>query len=201
LLRFAAIALWVRRSKKKGNFMVFRRGNTIPKVFSCIGSAVFLVFLLSCSTTAPTTRQDSASPSPARETARQNQKEEPVKPKGSQPSAPPAKPAEVVKPAPPSLPPAVPATPQPPVSKPARPPRVTQVVWGSVNLREGPGTNHKILGIVKKGTTLTVLEEKEGWLHVRLKDGKEAWIAKAATSEAPKTAPAPQSSPPKPRPM
>jgi len=178
--------------------MVPRQGYTLPKAFACIAA---VVFLLGCSTTAPTIRQDPAPPSPAKETAREIQKEKTTKPREPQPSAPPAKPAEVVKPAPPSPPPASAPPPQPSVSKPAPPPRVTQVIWDSVNLREGPGTNHKVMGNVRKGITLTVLEDKGGWLHVRLKDGKEAWITKAATSEAPKTGPPAQPPPPKPRPM
>jgi len=142
---------------------------------------------------APTVHQD-----PAKKLAEEIEKEKAVKPKEPEPSTPPAKRAEVVKPAPPSpvLPP-----PRPPVSKPAPPPRVTQVLWDSVNLREGPGTTHKVIGNVKKGTTLTILEDKDGWLHVRFRDGKEAWITRTATSEAPKIAPSAAPSPPKPKPM
>ncbi len=73
--------------------------------------------------------------------------------------------------------------PQPPEKTPPK----TRVVWSLVNLREGPGTNYKIVDKVRKGTSLTVLDEKEGWLHVRLESGKEAWITKAATSEESKT--------------
>jgi uncharacterized protein YgiM (DUF1202 family) len=41
----------------------------------------------------------------------------------------------------------------------------------------------KIISVLKKGTKLTVLEEKAGWLRVRLDDGKEGWVGKAMTSE------------------
>jgi uncharacterized protein YgiM (DUF1202 family) len=75
---------------------------------------------------------------------------------------------------------------------------MTQVTWVSVNLREGPGTNFKVVGHVQKGTSLTILEEKGGWLRVRQYDGKEAWVTKAATSEAPQ--PIPEATP-KPKPM
>jgi curli biogenesis system outer membrane secretion channel CsgG len=108
-------------------------------------------------------------------------------------------------PAPQSPPPTASLPAQPPPTGSAPPVRVTQVAWATVNLREGPGTNFKVLGNAKKGTTLAVLEEKAGWLHVRLEDGSESWISKAATSEAPKTAP--QTAPPappsslKPKPM
>lgn len=70
------------------------------------------------------------------------------------------------------------------VSGPAH--RTTQVMWDSVNLREGPGTKYKIIGNIKKGTSLIILGEQGDWLFVRLEDGKEAWVSKKATSEVSK---------------
>lgn len=89
----------------------------------------------------------------------------------------------------------------PPPTIPAQ--RVTKIVWESVNLREGPGLNFKVIGSVKKGMVLSVLDEKGNWLKVRVEDGKEAWVSKLATSEAtkseaPKVAPV---KPSKPNPM
>jgi len=52
-----------------------------------------------------------------------------------------------------------------------------------VNLREGPGMDQKIIRVLKKGTKLTVLEEKQGWLRVRLEGGAEGWVGKTTTSE------------------
>ena len=98
--------------------------------------------------------------------------------------------------APPSPPPASPSTSAPPPPPPPRSvqPR-TQVIWAYVNFREGPGTNYKIIGQVKKGDSLEVLEENGGWLHSRLEGGREGWISKAATSDGYKTPPPPSSSP------
>jgi uncharacterized protein YgiM (DUF1202 family) len=88
-----------------------------------------------------------------------------------------------------------PATPQKetpkttPVSPKVTPPpllRTTQVTWDFVHLREGPGKNYKVIGSVKKGTSLKILEENGDWLHIRLEDGTTAWVSKSATSEAPK---------------
>jgi len=56
----------------------------------------------------------------------------------------------------------------------------TAVIVPSENLRQTP--NGKIIGIVKKGTSLVILEEQDKWLRVRLEDGTEAWIWKASTS-------------------
>jgi len=95
-------------------------------------------------------------------------------------------------PAPPPETPKVIPPPPPPL-------RVTQVVWAYVNLREGPGMNYKVMGNVKKGTSLKILEVKGDWLHVRLEDGSEAWVSKLATSEASNSSPSPP--PPKPSPM
>lgn len=108
-------------------------------------------------------------------------------------------PKEIPKPPPPKVQPEVMLPPPPPTVPPKPPLRVTQVVWDFANLREGPGTNHKVIGNVKKGTSLKILEVKGDWLHVRIENGKEAWVSKLATSEAPKAPPS--TPPPKPAPM
>jgi hypothetical protein len=119
-------------------------------------------------------------------------------------AAPPKKPAEPEKgSAPAASPPEATAKPSPSPSTPP-PPKTplpqAEVKWGSVNLREGPGTNYKVVRTVKKGTSLAILEEKKDWLRVRLEDGKEAWVSKAATSKGLKASPSPPPSPPSPSP-
>jgi curli biogenesis system outer membrane secretion channel CsgG len=99
----------------------------------------------------------------------------------------PAPPKEAPKPTP--VAPKV--TPPPPPSLPT-----TQVVWDSVNLRKGPGASYKIVGNVKKGTSLKILEVNGGWLRIRLEDGSTAWVSKLATSETPKASSSPPPSPP-----
>ncbi len=111
-----------------------------------------------------------------------------AKPPAEPPAAPPPKP-----------PPAPPPAPEKPKPAPALALRVTHVEWSSVNLREGPGMNYKVVGSAKKGMSMGVLEDKGQWLRVRLDDGKEAWIYKAATLPASK--PPPSSASPKPKPM
>ena len=93
-----------------------------------------------------------------------------------------------------SLPPSVPVPPAqtPPASM---SPKATHVVWSNVNLRGGPGMKYPIVGTAKRGTPLTILDGANGWLYVRLEDGKEVWVAKSATEEALK-APPPRSSTP-----
>jgi curli biogenesis system outer membrane secretion channel CsgG len=109
----------------------------------------------------------------------------------------PPKPPPKVKVQPEVIPPPAPAPPPKPIL------RVTQVVWANVNLRQGPGTNYKVIGNVRKGTSLKIIEVKGDWLHVKLEDGSEAWVSKLATSEAPSSSPspAPVPVPPKPTPM
>jgi len=41
----------------------------------------------------------------------------------------------------------------------------------------------KLCRYMKKGTKLTVLQEKLGWLRIQLEDGTEGWVGKALTSE------------------
>jgi curli biogenesis system outer membrane secretion channel CsgG len=108
-------------------------------------------------------------------------------------------PRETPKPPPIKTQPEVSLPPQPPAPPPKPALRVTEVVWAHVNVREGPGTKYKVIGNVKKGTSLKILELKGDWLHVRLEDGTEAWVFKSATSEAPNSSPSPP--PPKPTPM
>ena len=149
-----------------------------------------LFFLFGCSGTKPATK-----PTPAEQTTtEQPKKEEPAE-------KPPSKP-ETVSPAKPSPPPSPPPSPTPKVT-PKPPLRVTKVVWTAVNLRQGPGMNYKIIGNAKKGMTLAILEVKGDWLRVRLEDGSEAWVSKAATSEAPQPPPATATptTPSKPTPM
>ena len=80
-----------------------------------------------------------------------------------------------------------PASPPPP-SKPSEASQLpaqhtTEIALALVNLRQGPSMNDKIIRVLKKGTKLIVLEEKAGWLRVRLEDGTEGWVAKAMTTE------------------
>ncbi len=113
------------------------------------------------------------------------------------PPAPPLK--DTPKPQPQKVQPEVTSLPQPPVVPPKPALRVVQVIWANVNLRGGPGTNYKVIGNVKKGTSLKVFEAKGDWLRVRLEDGTEAWVSRLATSEPAGSHPSPP--PPKPKPM
>jgi len=143
-----------------------------------------LFFLFACASVQPTTEPTP----PVKPTIGQTQKQE-LPDYYSVKEPPPPKPP----PAPPTVSPKV--TPPPP----PLPLRITQVIWAYVNLREGPGMNYKVIGNVKKGTSLKILEVTGDWLHVRLEDGSEAWVSKLATSEA--SNPSPSQTPPKPTPM
>ncbi|HKZ08564.1 MAG TPA: SH3 domain-containing protein, partial [Methylomirabilota bacterium] len=50
------------------------------------------------------------------------------------------------------------------------------------NLREGPGNRARIIGVLKQGTRLEVLEERDQWFRVRVEDGREGWVAESVTS-------------------
>jgi SH3-like domain-containing protein len=44
------------------------------------------------------------------------------------------------------------------------------------NIRNGPGTNHKILFTVEKGIPFKVLKRKNKWLHIEHADKDRGWI-------------------------
>lgn len=100
----------------------------------------------------------------------------------SQPTAP--EPAETVEPA------AGPAAPTP-----ATPPASSTDIRAArsiadVNVRSGPGNAFPASGTLARGTEVEVLDERLGWLKVRLPDGQEGyvyrkWLAAAETTAAP----------------
>jgi N-acetylmuramoyl-L-alanine amidase len=61
-------------------------------------------------------------------------------------------------------------------------PATTEVMLGLVNLRQGPSMNSMIIRVMNKGTKLTVLNEKGGWLYVELEGGMKGWVGKSTTS-------------------
>jgi len=46
-----------------------------------------------------------------------------------------------------------------------------------LNLRSGPGTEFRILGVAKPGDRLEILERGDGWTQVRTPDAKQGWMA------------------------
>ena len=161
--------------------------NSIPR-FLFLTAVIFL--LIGCSAIDRVIHPTAKPGSPAEPVIEQGQKEE-------TPAIPPSEPAIAV-PAEPLPLPSPPPSESPKVA-PAPVLHVTQVAWSFVNLREGPGLNYKVVGNVKKGTSLAILEDNGQWLYVRLEGGKEVWVSKSATLLAPK--PLPSIIPPKPKPM
>ena len=45
-----------------------------------------------------------------------------------------------------------------------------------ITVRTGPGTEHKIITMVKSGQQVEVLQPDIHWSEVRLKDGKQGWV-------------------------
>jgi SH3-like domain-containing protein len=58
-----------------------------------------------------------------------------------------------------------------------------KVIWVYVNLREGPGTQYKIVGKAFMKNTFEIIAEHPDWLRVRLENGTEGWMSKKASSE------------------
>ncbi len=67
-----------------------------------------------------------------------------------------------------------------------------KVVWVYVNLREGPGIQHKIIGKAHMKTSFKILAEKAGWLRVKLENGSEGWMSKKAITLDSHMTPSPQ---------
>jgi uncharacterized protein YgiM (DUF1202 family) len=120
-------------------------------------------FLFGCATKKETTQPDTK-PAPAED---QTKSAPAASPKAQQTSPPPSSPS-----------PSKPTEVSQPTAQ-----RTTEIVLAFVNLRQGPSMDSKIISVLKKGTKLIVLEEKAGWLRVRLGDGTEGWVAKAMTAE------------------
>lgn len=63
------------------------------------------------------------------------------------------------------------------------------VAADGVRLRSGPGTDFSILGFAANGDTYPLIEESGQWKHVRLHNGKTAWIANWLVSSTANAAP------------
>lgn len=57
-----------------------------------------------------------------------------------------------------------------------------------ITLREGQGSEYKIIKMLKTGTPLEIIEESEQYLKVRIESGSEGWVLKQyVAKEIPKT--------------
>lgn len=53
------------------------------------------------------------------------------------------------------------------------------------NLRSGTSQANRIIGMLKPGTQLTIVQEEDGWAKVTLEDGRTGWILRRYLSERP----------------
>ncbi len=51
------------------------------------------------------------------------------------------------------------------------------VTASSLNIRKGPSTSHTKITSVKKGTTLDIIKEENGWSKVKLSNNQEGWAS------------------------
>ena len=70
------------------------------------------------------------------------------------------------------------------------PGRSVEITGTSLNVRQGPGGIYTPIAKVRKGMVLSVLDEKNGWLHIRADGGIEGWVSarytRAATAGLPR---------------
>lgn len=58
-----------------------------------------------------------------------------------------------------------------------------QIINDAVHVRSGPGLDEAILDIANSGDTFTLLDTKNDWLQIKLKDGTKAWVASWLTDQ------------------
>ncbi|MDK1376473.1 MULTISPECIES: SH3 domain-containing protein [unclassified Sinorhizobium] len=52
----------------------------------------------------------------------------------------------------------------------------TGVTTTNLNMREGPAANYLLVDVLATGITLVILEQENGWLHVRDGSGRQGWV-------------------------
>lgn len=52
----------------------------------------------------------------------------------------------------------------------------TGVTTTNLNLREGPAANYLLIDVLATGITLVILEQENGWFHVRDASGRQGWV-------------------------
>ena len=52
----------------------------------------------------------------------------------------------------------------------------------SLNVREGPGPNYRVMEVMPQGATLVVHATSPGWLYVQLPSGQFGWVAQIYTA-------------------
>ncbi len=48
-----------------------------------------------------------------------------------------------------------------------------------INIRSGPGTNFKIVGMAHYGVVFKTLKQQSGWAHLRHESGLEGWVERS----------------------
>jgi curli biogenesis system outer membrane secretion channel CsgG len=71
------------------------------------------------------------------------------------------------------------------VGEPDTEPEIVFVTAGSLNLRSESSTTAEVVASLNRGARLTVLERRNGWIHVRTEAGKEGWVSAAHVSGDP----------------
>lgn len=55
---------------------------------------------------------------------------------------------------------------------------------GELNVRSGPGLNHSVIGSVRLGEVLHVIESSPGWYYVKTGTGRHGWVMTQYTRPA-----------------
>jgi uncharacterized protein YgiM (DUF1202 family) len=82
----------------------------------------------------------------------------------------------------PSGPPVAPAPPPSAAAAGEEATRTVYVTATALNVRSEASADAELVAQVKRGGALAVVEEREGWVNVRLEDGREGWVAERFVS-------------------
>ncbi|MFC4620037.1 N-acetylmuramoyl-L-alanine amidase [Camelliibacillus cellulosilyticus] len=66
--------------------------------------------------------------------------------------------------------------------------QVVTVKVNGVNIRSGAGLDHAVMTQANRGDRFSLIENRQGWAHVRLNNGRAGWIADSLVTSAPSVA-------------
>ena len=127
------------------------------------GMGVAALLLAGCESAPPARSEAPPAPAPVAQAA---------------PAPSPPAPGPAATPAAPAAPPGPPGA-QVPAAQAPPAPKTALIRTAQANFRAAPGTSARIVAVLRKGTRVEVLEERNQWYRVKLADGREGWIAES----------------------
>ena len=64
--------------------------------------------------------------------------------------------------------------------------KIVTINANNLNVRQGPGLHYQVVTQVDKGETYTVLEQRDGWVKIKLRENQSGWVSSSFTSDTKK---------------